>query len=313
MGEEVGPLPKVPNLARRALVLSALLSPLWPLRPVVSAPLPTVSRFPSTSRTVAVGDIHGDFDALLRVLRLARVVDARTTEWCGGDTTLVLIGDVLDRGSQERECLELIRQLKVQARAAGGRCITLLGNHEVLNVAGITIYASEAGQAQFGKSRADAFRPGGELANEYAATWPVACIVGDTAFVHGGLTPSLSSDAGLDAVNAAAVRWLRAEDPLPPKMLLPFDGSLSPLWTREIGEPAPTADACSSLGSALASLGGVKRVVVGHTVQEEGITSACDERVWRIDVGLSGAMRSAPPQALEVARDGSVRILGERR
>jgi hypothetical protein len=28
-------------------------------------------------------------------------------------------------------------------------------------------------------------------------------------------------------------------------------------------------------------------MVVGHTVQEGGITSACDGRVWRIDVGLA--------------------------
>jgi hypothetical protein len=38
----------------------------------------------------------------------------------------------------------------------------------------------------------------------------------------------------------------------------------------------------------LLALIGAKRMVVGHTVQRGGISPACAEQAWRIDVGLPG-------------------------
>jgi hypothetical protein len=45
-----------------------------------------------------------------------------------------------------------------------------------------------------------------------------------------------------------------------------------------------------------------KRMVVGHTVQRGGITSACDDRVWRIDVGLS-RFYGGDTEVLEITGD----------
>lgn len=296
------------HIDRRAAL--ALLSPLLapPALPAVSAPAPA-ARIPATSRTIAIGDLHGDCDAFKRVLRLAGVIDEYSHQWTGGDAVLVQVGDVLDRGSQEAECLALLRSLKLQAPSAGGQVFTLLGNHEVLNAIGVTTFVSDAGATAFGDSRAEAFRPGGALATEIAE-WPVALVVGDTAFVHGGLTPAVVA-AGPAAANAAARSWLRGEAAeLPPPLLLPTGvGGRSPLWTRDVGVPVPSASACDELGAALGALG-VARLVVGHTVQEGGINAACDKRVWRVDVGLSSAMLGAAPQALEIRKNGQVRRLG---
>ena len=44
---------------------------------------------------------------------------------------------------------------------------------------------------------------------------------------------------------------------------------------------------CGALEAALAALPGARRMVVGHTIQDAGINSACGGRVLRIDVGLS--------------------------
>jgi len=60
------------------------------------------------------------------------------------------------------------------------------------------------------------------------------------------------------------------------------------------------------LSRALGALG-ARRMVVGHTVQKGGITSACGDRVWRIDVGMS-AYYGGRPEALEIAGE-SIRIL----
>ena len=50
-----------------------------------------------------MGDIHGDLQKAIALLKLAGVVEEidRRLVWTGGDTTVVQLGDVLDRGSQE--------------------------------------------------------------------------------------------------------------------------------------------------------------------------------------------------------------------
>ena len=50
--------------------------------------------------------------------------------------------------------------------------------------------------------RATAFLPGSDLATELAA-WPVACVVGDTAFCHATLTAA-QAEAGLEVGDLTA-------------------------------------------------------------------------------------------------------------
>ena len=52
-------------------------------------------------RIVAVGDIHGDYDKFLAVLKLCQVIDGNA-RWSGGATHLVQTGDVLDRGPDSK-------------------------------------------------------------------------------------------------------------------------------------------------------------------------------------------------------------------
>lgn len=56
--------------------------------------------------------------------------------WCGGDATVVQLGDVLDRGDDEISIVMLLRSLDQQARPLGGAVYMLNGNHESLNIAG---------------------------------------------------------------------------------------------------------------------------------------------------------------------------------
>jgi len=90
---------------------------------------------PSTPGTVAIGDIHGDLDALERSLRAAGLTDARG-QWIGGRTVLVQTGDYMDRGPDVKAVLDRLMALETSAARAGGRVIVLAGNHEVMNVLG---------------------------------------------------------------------------------------------------------------------------------------------------------------------------------
>ena len=86
-------------------------------------------------RIVAIGDIHGDYDNYIATLRAAGLVDKKG-KWSGGNTHLVQVGDLPDRGPDTLEIIEHIKALGKQAKRKGGRVHNLIGNHEVMNVTG---------------------------------------------------------------------------------------------------------------------------------------------------------------------------------
>ena len=70
-------------------------------------------------RTFAIGDIHGDYDQLMRLLdRLPGLLP---------DDTLVFVGDYLDRGPDSAGVVALVRRLMAEAPF---RVVALRGNHE---------------------------------------------------------------------------------------------------------------------------------------------------------------------------------------
>ncbi len=78
----------------------------------------------------AVGDVHGQFEGLVKILLHAKLINTRH-HWCGGHSRLVQIGDILDRGPFSLKVDALLEQLQADAAAAGGEVIRLVGNHEL--------------------------------------------------------------------------------------------------------------------------------------------------------------------------------------
>jgi len=95
------------------------------------------------SRLVAIGDVHGDYDALVAMLQSTGLLDARL-RWSGGDAVLVQVGDFLDRGPKDRQVMDLFMRLEREAPRKGGRVVVLLGNHEAMNVIGDLRYTTPA-------------------------------------------------------------------------------------------------------------------------------------------------------------------------
>jgi hypothetical protein len=271
-------------------------------------------RIPAPERVIAIGDVHGDLQASRRALRMAGAIDGEDN-WVGGKLVVVQTGDQLDRGDDEPEVLALFDALATKAAAAGGRVISLNGNHEVMNVQGDFRYVTEDGLRDYAahastarapallervapaaRGRAAAFLPGGPAAQKLADRALVA-IVADSVFVHGGILPA-HVRYGLARANEESARWMRGGAGRMPAIL---EGDDSPVWTRAYGDPEPRPDACTALGKVLEALS-VKRMVVGHTTQKNGITSACAERVWRIDVGL-GKSYGGRTGVLEIRAD----------
>ena len=88
-------------------------------------------------RIVAIGDIHGGYEEFARILRAAGVIDDKH-RWAAADTYLVQTGDVVDRGADSRQALDLLRRLERDAVKTRGRVISLVGNHEVMRLLGVT-------------------------------------------------------------------------------------------------------------------------------------------------------------------------------
>jgi hypothetical protein len=87
----------------------------------------------TSERIVAVGDIHGAFDQFVAILRAAGIIDNRN-RWSGRRAVFVQTGDILDRGADSRKVIDLVRRLERDAERAGGRVVSLLGNHELMRL-----------------------------------------------------------------------------------------------------------------------------------------------------------------------------------
>jgi len=101
---------------------------------------------------VAIGDVHGDFDDFVGILQRIGLID-KQNHWTGGKTTFVQTGDLLDRGPKPREVMDLMMALEKDAGQAGGRVVSLLGNHEMMNIMGDLRYVTPANYASFADSK----------------------------------------------------------------------------------------------------------------------------------------------------------------
>ena len=276
---------------------------LWVLVAVCSAAPGNVfvdppERVHTSARVVGIGDLHGDLKATRSVLRGVGAIDDQD-HWVGGDLVVVQTGDVLDRGDDEKEILDLLDQVATEAQAAGGALIPMLGNHELMNARGDFRYVTP-GAASDWPDRAASFSPGGPEALRLASR-DLIVVVNDTLFVHGGILPTHAA-YGIDKINDEVAAWLRGDLAGPPAIMAERD---SPQWSRHYSDD-PDENDCHLLHQTLASLR-LKRMVVGHTVQDVP-NPACDGQVWRIDVGMSAHYGGAWG-AVEIVGD-EVRALG---
>lgn len=221
---------------RRTSLFLALVAPFLLL--TVSPALADNWHFSAPDRIVAIGDIHGAYDALIETLQAADVIDSDLA-WIGGKTNLVFTGDLLDRGADSRLVMDLIMRLETEARKDRGRVHLVLGNHEVMNLVGDLRYVADEEYASFldmesPKERESWYRhfrrsqpadsneemlraefnkaaPPGFFGHRRAfrhdghyGKWllkkPLMVVVNDTVFVHGGVPPYVA-EHGLYGVN----------------------------------------------------------------------------------------------------------------
>ncbi|HYR86387.1 MAG TPA: metallophosphoesterase [Terriglobia bacterium] len=215
-----------------------------------------------SARVVAIGDIHGDFDAFVGILERAQLVDTNR-KWSGRNTTLVQTGDFLDRGPKTRAVIDLLMALQKDAPRQGSRVIVLMGNHEAMNIYGDLRYVTPGDYAGYVDNRSEnrrksaygafaamyakapplsedewmklhppgfiehreAFGPDGRY-GKWLRTLPAVARVDDSIFLHGGIHPDFASWT-VDKINEGVRAEVKAFDAykkfmVDEKIALPF-------------------------------------------------------------------------------------------
>ena len=314
----------------------------------------------AAGRIVAVGDLHGDYQAWIDIARAAGLIDSKN-RWAGGRTTLVQTGDITDRGPDSLKIIRHLQQLQKEAGQAGGRVIVMLGNHEAMNVIGDLRYVDPGEFAAFADRYSEARRratydanaatieaaykqrypaldskgirkawieetplgklehqaawaPEGEL-GRWTASLPAVVKLGDTLFVHGGLSAPYTVMGGIDEINRRVSAAIRARETAFTSVI---NDPLGPLWYRGLLTRGPSfesevaaADAASGAAprprppieqelDLVLTAFGAKRIVVGHTPNIAGIAVRHGGKLVVIDTG-NGRYYKGQPSWLEIA------------
>ncbi len=264
------------------------------------------AKIPAVKRIIVIGDIHGDLAALKSALRVAKLTNNHN-DWLGADTHLVQLGDFTDRAirsgfgdeKSESKILAHLLDLKKKARIAGGDVHLLLGNHELMNVFGDFRYVSPLGLTDFDGQREKLFQPGGSVAKTLACNANTVIQIGSWIFSHAGITSAISKNYTIDHVNNHIREFLLGNSKLNKDHPI-----MDIFWHRRYGNEGT----CPLVQDALMHWK-ARNMAIGHTVQEQGINSLCDQTLWKVDVGMSDAFgicnrRDSCIELLEILDDG---------
>ena len=273
-------------------------------------------------RIVAIGDVHGDYDQFVTLLKQTGLVNQKM-RWSGGKTHLVQVGDVPDRGPGTRKIMDLMMRLEKQARKAKGYVHALIGNHEAMNVYGDLRYVTKAEFNAFKTSDSSRVRdifyerhakevkdktgkaPDDAAKKKWYAEHPLGYFEQRVAFGPKGkygkwirshnavikINDSLFLHGGISPrledwkirdINNEIRKELKDFSLLKGGLALAEDG---PLWYRGLAQ-GNQRDLLPNVEAALANYG-VKRIVIGHTPTAGTVMPRFGGRVLVIDVGLS--------------------------
>lgn len=319
--------------------------------------------FDKKRRIIAIGDLHGDFELTIQALKLSNVIN-NELKWIGDDTYVIQVGDQLDNcRPNKHKCNEKVNinknleaedikvfnymtELNNQAIKDNGAVISLLGNHELLNVMGQFNYVSyndlhnfknTEGNKSGANGRKESFKPGNEYSKILACTRLPAVIVGSFIFVHAGFVNGLMEKLkikkrdDLYKLSYSLKKWLLGLINKDYVVNIINNSSDSPFWDRIVGSIPPNVSnndpRCVQHINKVLDIFKVKGMVVGHTPQyfahHEGINSTCGNSLFRIDFGGSFGFNNfdqqfnsnnqksekRQAQVLEILNDNQIKIL----
>ena len=270
-----------------------------------------IYEYEHNNRIVIIGDIHGDIRRFKDILIDAKIIN-KNIEWIAEpkNTIVVQMGDQVDSINRDRtleewevlpdiEMIYFTNLLNKIALSKGGRVISLIGNHELMNTIGNYSYVSDKSLKDNYK-RNELFKPGGTL-SAILSQRPLVVKIGQLLFCHAGLTLehlNILSKYNKDVsyINTIWKNFIKnnailiEDKEIFENIILDGDGIL---WTRDLNEKGDLIKMLEKLGCVY--------MFVGHSVVEQ--VKLINDHVWYTDTGISRAFGNTSYQYIDIVNN----------
>jgi hypothetical protein len=270
-----------------------------------------IYEYEHNNRIVIIGDIHGDIRRFKDILIDAKIIN-KNIEWIAEpkNTIVVQMGDQVDSINRDRaleewevlpdiEMIYFTNLLNKIALSKGGRVISLIGNHELMNTIGNYSYVSDKSLKDNYK-RQELFKPGGTL-SAILSQRPLVVKIGQLLFCHAGLTLehlNILSKYNKDVsyINTIWKNFIKnnailiEDKEIFENIILDGDGIL---WTRDLDEKGGLIKMLETLGCVY--------MFVGHSVVEQ--VKLINDHVWYTDTGISRAFGNTSYQYIDIVNN----------
>lgn len=234
-----------------------------------------------------LSDIEGEFDALRNLLLSNKVINKKY-EWIFGKGHLVICGDLFDRGKDVPATLWLLYKLEEEAKAKGGYVHTILGNHDIMNLAGNLKYLDKkylAAAEAMGQSYMELYDENTEL-GRWLRSKNLIEKIGDNLCLHGGISPEINelklTVAQINAISKPYIGWKDLKNTVKDdKILKIFNSTVGLFWFRGYFKQPALEEAI--VDQTLAQYQ-VKRIIVGHTIIKSNVGFYYGGKILGIDV-----------------------------
>lgn len=232
------------------------------------------------SKFLSISDFDGHIEGFTMILRDEGVID-NNFNWTYGDGHLIISGDLFDRGFHITECMWLLYKLETEAEAQGGKVHLIIGNHEMFNMTDDWRYVEVKyfnDAHLMGKRMSELYDSDTEL-GRWLRSKNIIERIGDYAFMHGGMSPQVSSlNLTYDQMNDYGRIEMNGTN-CPNNDCDIVNGSDGLYWYRGIADEDLTQQQVDDIVTGL----GVERFIIGHT-KDNTIRALYDGRIIAIDM-----------------------------
>lgn len=266
----------------------------------------TLYENPEVPRLIIIGDIHGDLKRFKNILTDAKIIN-NNLEWIAEppNTIIVQVGDQIDSANRDGtynnweimkdvEMIYFTNTLDSIAKSKGGKVISLIGNHELMNAIGDFSYVSQKSLYDLRESH---FKPGGQLSTILSKR-PLVLKIGPLFFCHAGITNKHldildKNDKDISYVNKLWREFiLKKQVHVDDKEI--FDNLIlhneGILWTRNLDNPEENKRLFKRLGCVF--------MFIGHTPMDN--IKFINNQIWYVDTGISRSFGTKTYQYLDI-------------